>query len=179
MIAQTELARLADLIGTAEPGCGPVRLVAIDGGAAAGKSSLAAQLVPLLAGAAVLHLDDLLDGWAGQFDFTSRLHDEVLRPLSTGRPVSYRRYDWLAGQFADRVPVPVPTTLLVEGVSAVWACAGWSSVGIFLDVARAVRQRRWIERDGPLQPAWQDWLDREDRYFADHPLPPGTVVLRQ
>lgn len=169
--------RLVGIIETAEPRCGRVRVVAVDGGAAAGKSGLAVALAGRLSGAAVLSTDALLDGWAGQFGFWSRLRDGVLAPLAAGRPGSYRRYDWLAMRFAGTVAVPVPSVLLVEGVSTLGACAGRLSVGIFLDVPRDVRERRWARRDGPLGRPELDWLDAEDRYFAEHPPPPGTVLL--
>ena len=149
----------------------------MDGGAAAGKSSLAAALASRLDGAAVLSTDDMLDGWTGQFRFWPRLREQVLAPLAAGRPGSYQRYDWHAMRFAEAVEVPASRVLLVEGVSAITACAGWLAVAIFLDVPREVRERRWIERDGPLRQPWKDWLDNEDRYFAEHPLPAGAVVL--
>jgi uridine kinase len=171
------LAALAELIEAAEPRCGQVRVVAVDGGAAAGKSSLAVALAGRLDGAAVLSTDAMLDGWAGQFDFWPRLRADVLAPLAAGRPGSYRSYDWHAMRFAGTVAVPVPRVLVVEGVSAIAACAGRLSVAIFLDVPRDVRERRWVERDGPLRQAWRDWLDGEDRYFSEHPLPPGTVLV--
>ncbi|MEO6701531.1 MAG: hypothetical protein ABI140_06505 [Jatrophihabitantaceae bacterium] len=177
MSTAAELHYLVEVISTSKPRCGPVRVIALDGGAAAGKSSLAAALVARLPAAQVLHLDDLLDGWAGQFDFAGRLRDEVLRPLAAGRPASFQRYDWATGKFAERVPVLAANTLIVEGVSAIDGCAGWQSTGIFLDLPRAERERRWVERDGPLRPRWLDWLDAEDRYFARHPLPPDTIVL--
>jgi hypothetical protein len=169
--------QLAHLVEAAEPRCGQVRVVAVDGGAAAGKSSLAAALAARLDGAAVLSTDAMLDGWAGQFSFWPRLRADVLAPLAAGRPGSYRRYDWQAMRFAATVAVPVPRVLLVEGLSAITACAGRLSVAIFLDVPRDVRERRWVERDGPLRQAWRDWLDNEDRYFSEHPLPAGTVLL--
>ena len=171
------LARLVQLIEAAEPRCGRVWVVAVDGGAAAGKSSLAAALADRLPGSAVLSTDALLDGWAGQFGFWPRLREGVLAPLAAGQPGSYRRYDWHARRFAEAVEVPVPEVLLVEGVSAITACADRLSVAIFLDVARDVRERRWVERDGPMQAPWRDWLDNEDRYFSEHPPPPGTVLL--
>jgi uridine kinase len=165
-------------IAAASPRCGPVRVVAVDGGAAAGKSSLASWLATRLPDAAVLHLDDLLAGWSGQFDYAERLHRDILRPLSRNLPGNYRRYDWTAGKFADRVAVPIPQTLVVEGVSAIHGCADTVSVPIFLDVPRAERERRWVERDGPLEQSWISWLDAEDRFFAEHRPPPSTIVLR-
>lgn len=173
----TWLAELVELIDAAEPRCGQVRVVAVDGGAAAGKSSLAADLAGRLSGAVVLATDALLDGWAGQFSFWTRLRRDVLTPLAAGRPGSYRRYDWHAMRFAETVAVPVPRVLLVEGVSAITACAGRLSVAIFLDVPREVREHRWIERDGPMRPPWRDWLDNEDRYFSEYPPPPDAVLL--
>jgi uridine kinase len=169
--------QLAELIDGAEPRCGQVRVVAVDGGAAAGKSILAEALAARVDGAVVLSTDAMLDGWAGQFSFWPRLRADVLAPLAAGRPGSYRRFDWHAMRFAETVAVPVPRVLVVEGVSAITACAGRLSVAIFLDVPREVRRRRWIERDGPPRQSWLDWLDNEDRYFGEHPLPAGTVLL--
>ncbi len=174
---EMQLAGLVERIRTAAPRCGQVRVVAVDGGAAAGKSSLAAALAARLGSAGVLATDDLLDGWRGQFSFWPRLRAGVLEPLAAGRPGSYRRFDWHAMRFAETVAVPVPEVLLVEGVSAIGACAGWSSVALFLDVPRAVRERRWTARDGALGQPEHDWLAAEDRYFAEHPPPPGTVLL--
>jgi chloramphenicol 3-O-phosphotransferase len=157
--------------------CGPVSVIAIDGGAAAGKTGLAERLSALLPDAAVLHLDDLLDGWAGQFGYRDRLHTEVLVPLAADRPAGYRRYDWTLGRFADRVTLPVPRYLLVEGVSALWGCSPFWSVGVFLDVPRTERERRWAARDGDPQPEWRAWLDAEDRFFAEHPVPAEAWLL--
>jgi hypothetical protein len=166
---------LVATIAHAEPHCGGVTVVAIDGGAASGKSGLAAELADGLDEVAVLHTDDLLDGWTGQFTFWPRLQAGVLTPLSAGRPGRYQRYDWTAGRFAEWVEVQVVNTLIVAGVSSIEACAAFVSVPIMLQVDRAERERRWVARDGALQPEWVAWLDNEDRYFAAHP--PGTDVL--
>lgn len=171
-----QIEALTALVQATPPVDGPVRVIAIDGGAASGKSSLAAELSAAM-GAAVVHLDDLLDGWAGQFGYRRRLWADVLEPLSQSRPARYRRYDWVAGSFGAAVELPVPQTLFVEGVSAVWGCTGWLALGIFLDRSRPLRLQRWIERDGPVQPEWQRWLDAEDSFFGEHPLPPETLIL--
>ncbi|HTZ45241.1 MAG TPA: hypothetical protein VMB79_15385 [Jatrophihabitans sp.] len=163
--------------GTA-PRCGAVRVIAVDGGAASGKTTLAGRLAAALPDCAVVHLDDLLDGWAGQFGYRDRLHAELLAPLADGRAGSYLRYDWAAGRFGDRVAVAPPRHLVVEGVSAIWGCAPYWSAAAHLAVGRAERERRWAERDGPPQPEWRAWLDAEDRFFAEHPVPAGATILR-
>lgn len=177
MATVSELSELTAAILASPPRCGPVRVIAVDGGAAAGKSSLAAQLAAALPASSVLHTDDLLDGWAGQFGFWGRLREQVLQPLATGQPAGYRRYDWRAGRFAEEVSLGPPETLIVEGVSAIAACAELLSLAIFLDAGRDLRLARWTARDGPVQPAWLHWLDAEDAFFAEHPPGPATVVL--
>jgi uridine kinase len=172
------VAGLVRAITHAKARCGDVRVVAIDGGAASGKSSLAAQLADRLDEAAVLHTDDLLDGWTDQFTFWSRLRAEVFAPLAAGQAARYRRYDWIARQFRDWVEVPIVKTLVVEGVSSIEACADYLALAIMLEVDRAERERRWIDRDGALQPEWTAWLDNEERYFAAHPPSPDVLVLR-
>jgi hypothetical protein len=165
---------------------GATLVIAIDGGAASGKSSLAAELDRRLrqrrAGRTeIVHVDDLLDGWAGQFSFADRLRADVLAPAAGGRAGRYRRYDWLAGRFGDEVRVEPADFLIVEGVSAVDACTGYLGLGIFVDVPRAERERRWSARDRPgarasdrLPDEWARWLDREDRFFAQW-QPPDNV----
>ncbi|MCW2524944.1 MAG: hypothetical protein JWO63_3279, partial [Frankiales bacterium] len=149
----------------AAPRCGLVRVIAIDGGAAAGKSTLAAELGAAL-DAPILHTDDLLNGWADQFGFWPRLQHDVLVPLAAGRPGRYRRYDWVRGAFADQVEVPVTPVLLVEGLSSIAACGPAVALGLVLAVGRRERERRWRARDGPLGAAELDWLAAEEPYLA-------------
>jgi hypothetical protein len=185
------VAAVLDTLTGVSPRCGQVTVLAVDGGAAAGKSSLAAALDPRVVD--TVHTDDLLDGWAGQFTFWPRLRDEVLQPLCRGRPGRYRRYDWIKGAFADEVMLTPPDVLLVEGVSAIQACGPYLALGVLITVDRAERERRWRERDltmllptagsdptGPAGPAspsdsvahtplpaeWTAWLAAEDEYFG-------------
>jgi hypothetical protein len=172
-----QLTEIVARIAMVEPSCGPVRVIAVDGGAGAGKSTLAATLAEALPMAAVFHLDELLDGWNGQFSYRDRLRAQVLAPLAENRPARYQRYDWLAGRFTDWVSIPVPRILIVEGVSAIWGCEGALALGVFLNVGRMERLRRWIERDGPAEPEWLRWLDAEEAFFGRHPTPPESLML--
>lgn len=170
------MSELSAIVVASAPSCGTVRVVAIDGGAGAGKSTLAAALAASLPASRVLGTDDLLDGWADQFGYWRRLQQQVLEPLSLGRPASYRRYDWHTGRFDAPALLAVPNVLVVEGVSAIAACGQFACVRLFVDVPRAEREQRWATRDGGLPPQATEWLEREDLFFRDW-SPPGDVVF--
>ncbi|MHA3702505.1 NUDIX domain-containing protein [Jatrophihabitans sp. YIM 134969] len=173
---------LADRVLAAPPRLGTVRVVAVDGGAAAGKSTLARALAAAVRDrghtAEVLQTDFLLEGWDGQFTFHDRLRDDVLAPLAAGRPGRVARYDWHAGRFDGETEVRVADVVVVEGVSAVAACGDAAALTVWVDLDRPERERRWLARDREdhLLPEWRRWLDREDAWFAAHPVSADVVV---
>jgi hypothetical protein len=163
------------------PRCGSVRVIAVDGGAAAGKSTLA-ELLRSALDAALIHTDDVLDGWADQFGYGPRLRAGVLEPLAAGRPGRYRRYNWRQGSFADEVDVPVSPVLIIEGVGSIAACGPALALGVMLTVERAERERRWRARDGLLAEPELAWLTAEEPYLAQLDAlaswrPPGWTEL--
>ena len=151
----------------APPRLGPVRVVAVDGPAGSGKSTFAEALGA--AGAdAVLHLDDLYEGWSGlEGSLWPRLSAQVLEPLRRGRPGHYQRYDWGTGGFAEWVDVPVPSLLVVEGCgSARRAADAVASVRVWIEAPPDLRLRRGIARDGEsLRPQWERWMADEAEHF--------------
>jgi hypothetical protein len=165
-------AGLADRIVAGPARLGGVRFVAVDGPAGSGKTTFADRLVPALAraGQAVrsIHVDDLLEGWDDLPGYWSRFAADVLAPLRAGRPGGYRRYDWYRGRFAERVPVPVPDVLVLEGVGSARAAGRADlTLGVFVCAPRELRLRRGIERDGEAMRAhWLRWMDAEDAHFA-------------
>jgi uridine kinase len=172
-------ADLAERVRTAPARLGPVRLVAVDGPAGAGKTTFAGRLANALrdTGATVveLHTDDLLDGWGDMVTFWPRFDQDVLQQLRGGRPGRYRRYDWHAGRFADLVPVPVPEVLLVEGVTSARAVIRAElTLSVFITAPRDLRLARGLARDGAeLEPHLVRWFAKEETYFdadrtADH-----------
>ena len=172
-----DLSALTARIHATPPACGDVRVVAVDGGAASGKTTFATALALAFDAAQVLHCDDLIDGWVGQFAFWPRLQ-AGLGSLAHGHIAHYSRYDWTAGEFRDEITVVPRGVLIVEGVSAIAATAPWACMTVYLDVAREVRERRWADREGSaLQPLWLAWLDAEDRFFAGHP-PRADLIVR-
>lgn len=146
---------------------GATRLVCIDGPAGSGKTTLAAQIAPLLP-AQVIHMDDLYPGWTGLEAGVERLHEWVLGPLSTGTPGRYRRYDWGLGTYAERHSVPLADFLIVEGCGA--AASGVDAYAPFIVWVEAdddVRLARGLERDGAAaEPLWRQFMVDEREHFA-------------
>ena len=169
--------RLAARVAALPPSCGPVRVVAVDGRAGAGKTSFAARLGAALgARAEVLHTDDLLDGWADHTNYWPRLAG-VLDALAAGRSGRYRRYDWLEARFAEPHVVPPVPVLVVEGVTSAAATAGRRAFAVWVEAPREVRLARGLARDGEgVRAHWERWMQEEDAFFAAHPPAADLVV---
>jgi uridine kinase len=162
------LAEALRVISKAQPRCGTIKVVAIDGPSGAGKTDFAAALVERLPSAHVLHMDDMYPGWEGLEQAVADLHDQVLAPLTRGERAAYRRWDWEHDRYAEWHSLPSTNLLVVEGVGAgAGRNAGLESVLIWLEADQDIRFRRGIERDGePYLPHWQRWAELEGALFA-------------
>ncbi|WP_330176826.1 hypothetical protein OG875_27015 [Streptomyces sp. NBC_01498] len=160
------------------PSCGPVRLVAVDGHAGSGKTTLAARLAAALGGAPVLRLDDLASHDAF-FDWTDRLTDGVLEPLARGAGARYAPYDWTLRRFHAPRPVPPAPVVLIEGVGAGRAAVRpWLARLLWMERSAEESWRRGRARDGAgLSAFWDTWTEAETRHFAADPSRPFADVL--
>ncbi len=146
------------------------RLIAIDGPAGAGKSTLAAAIFDIFPGSRVVTLDDLYDGWSG----LPRLHeqlDALLGPLSEGRPGTYRRYDWAEGRYAETVVVDPVDLLVLEGVGAgSLRHADLITVLVWVNAPADLAWSRVIARDGAEveQPLHQWRLDEQEHFAREN-----------
>ncbi len=164
----SDVATLAALVLARPPRAGSTRVVAVDGPSGSGKSTLSARLAQALGGARVVHMDDLYPGWDGLADAVPRLAEWVVGPLAEGRDGAYRRYDWVAGAYAEEHAVPGGGVVVVEGVgSGSRAVAAHLSLLVWVEAPRAERFRRGIERDGEAyRPHWERWALQEQALFA-------------
>jgi uridine kinase len=161
-------ATVLELLATRPATLGTGRLVCIDGPAGSGKTTLAEAVAHGFDGASrLLHMDDMYPGWSGLPRVDEQL-DGLLTPLGEGQAGSYRRYDWVAGEFAETVPVkPVPL-LVLEGVgSGASRFAPLQTVLVWVEAPHDLRMRRGIERDGDaFAPYWEQWAADERVLFA-------------
>ncbi|MGW0805517.1 uridine kinase family protein [Nonomuraea sp. NPDC002799] len=150
------------------PSCGPVRLVAVDGPAGAGKTTYAMGLAAEL-DCQVIHSDDFPVPWdEGPQGWFHALESQVLQPLRRGLPGGFRRYDWVRGAYKERVEVPVAPVLVIEGVgTARVSIADLLAYTVWVEAPEAVRLARVLERDGAaLEPRWREWFAAERAWFA-------------
>ncbi|ANC30491.1 uridine kinase family protein [Isoptericola dokdonensis] len=154
------------------PGASPVwrrtRLVCVDGPAGSGKSTLGTQLAVELA-SQVVHMDDLYEGWDdGPDGGAANLGAQVLAPLAAGRAGEYRRYDWVAGRWAERHAVEPAPFLVVEGCGAAARQVDpWAALRVWVEADDTERLRRGLERDGEhARDHWLLWMDDEARHYA-------------
>lgn len=179
--ADLTLGGLARLVAGLAPSCGPVRLVAVDGHAGAGKTTLAGRLADRLGGAPVIHTDDLASH-EEPFGWTGRIAGQVLGPLSAGRTAVHDVYDWDARRFSGTRQIPAAPVVLLEGVGAGRAALRpYLALVLWLEVGTQEARRRGLLRDGPgLAHFWTGWTREEDAHFAADPTRPyADLLVRQ
>lgn len=156
------------------PTLGSGRLICVDGPAGSGKTTLATQL-----GAPVVHMDDLYPGWDGLAEVEPHVVG-LLEPLSRDQPGPYRRYDWLAGEYAEEHVVHPAPLLVLEGVgSGGLAWSPWITTLVWVEAPYELRIQRGLDRDGEaFAPHWQRWALQERELFArEHTRQRADVVV--
>ena len=152
-------------------------VVAMEGGSASGKTTLAALLQEIY-GCTVFHMDDFflqphqrtperLAEPGGNVD-RERFLEEVLLPLKQGCPVAYRRYDC----HTQAMPPPseiVPTALtIVEGAYSMHpVLAEHYDLSVFLRITPELQRFRILVRNGSeiAERFFSTWIPMEQQYF--------------
>ncbi len=159
-------------LGPADGSVPPVRLVCIDGPAGSGKTTLAEQLQSQ-AGAHVVHMDDVYNGWTGLLSAPQRIAEQIIAPMAAGEPGRFQRYDWHADAYADWVEVPRAALVVIEGCGSGSRVVA-EHVGLLIWVAASddLRLHRGLERDGEqAMPQWQDFMADERILYSREQTP--------
>ncbi len=144
------------------------RFVGIDGFGAAGKTSLARAVAAAVPSCDLVHVDDFARPTVPEWDW-ARLNREVVRPILSGRPARYRRWDWDADAPGGWGTTGTERIVVIEGVSAT-RCeveAPWD-LTVWVRAPVAVRRERAVARDGTaMWPTWeQRWIPEELAWLA-------------
>ena len=152
-------------------------ILAIEGGSAGGKTTLAALLQELY-GCVVLHVDDFflrpaqrtperLAEVGGNFD-RERFLTEVAAPLHEGKSITYQRFDCKTQALLPPVSVtPTPLTV-VEGVYSMHpTLASYYDFSVFLEIGEDYQRERILKRNPPFlaKRFFEEWIPMERIYF--------------
>lgn len=155
----------------------PRLLMAIEGGSASGKTTLAALLARVY-DCSVFHMDDFflrpeqrteerLAEPGGNVD-RERFYEEVLEPLRAGKAVTFRRYDCQTQTLAAPITTAPRALNIVEGAYSMHpALADSYDLSVFLKIAPEVQRTRILARNGSEvgERFFTRWIPLEQRYF--------------
>ena len=154
-------------------------ILALEGGSASGKSTLAESLREVY-GCNVIHMDDFflrphqrtperLSEVGGNLD-RERFAAEVLPALAQGATVTYSPFDCATQSLsAPRILAPNRLTV-VEGAYALHPAFGdYCDLSVYLDIDPEQQRSRIMKRNSPAfaQRFFNEWIPLENRYFTE------------
>ena len=76
-------------------------IIAIDGAAGSGKTTLAQKLLKDLSDVQVIHMDDLYEGWSDPLSpkLAERVTSQIFQPFMMQLPVNYQCFNWKLNRF--------------------------------------------------------------------------------
>ena len=149
-------------------------IIAIDGPAGAGKTTLAHELFLAFStsmSVQVIHMDDLYAGWDNAL--TQDL-SKVLRYLADQHlaksPAKIRRYNWNTSTFGESETLPAADLLILEGVgSGDREIQDQFAALIWMEIEPEEGLKRVINRDGEqVADQMEKWLTTQAKYFSQH-----------
>ncbi len=157
---------------------GPICL-ALEGGSASGKTTLA-SLLQSRYGATVFHMDDFFlrphqrtpERFAevgGNVD-RERFLKEILIPLSQNRPIRYQRFDCKTQQLEPPVQIVPKRLTVIEGAYSLHPdLSGFYDLSVFLDIDPEAQRARILKRNTPpmAERFFTEWIPLENRYFKE------------
>ncbi len=154
-------------------------ILAIEGGSAAGKTTLA-ETIRQRYDCNVFHMDDFflrprqrtterLAEAGGNVD-RERFFEEVLLPLSQSRTVCYRPYNCVTQSLGEPVSVTPKRLSVIEGAYSMHPdLASYYDCSVFLDIAPDLQRERILKRTpSPVTTRFfEEWIPLENKYFIE------------
>lgn len=151
--------------------CGATKIIAIDGPAGSGKTTLSLQLEGSLGTRShTIHMDALYNGWDDALTptLTRTLQNQIFTPLSLHKKIEYRAFDWFTHQPGPVIAIEPPEILILEGVGSAQAVTRrYASVLVWIDVQPEIGLKRVLQRDGAeIENQMRIWQSQEANFFA-------------
>ena len=149
-------------------------IIAIDGNAGAGKTTLATEISTKLLdtgkSSQIVHMDDLYEGWQNPFTvkLANRVITDVLEPFLQKIQTKYQVFDWKQNKFDSEKLLNKVDFLILEGVgSGQSAFRNYIDFLIWIDINPAEGLTKVISRDGTKNSQqMQQFLLDQERHFA-------------
>ena len=152
-------------------------VVAIEGGSASGKSTLAEMLSEIY-DCNLFHMDDFflrpeqrtperLSEIGGNID-RERFATEILLPLERNKAVCFRRFDCGTQTLGEPIEIAPKPLTVVEGVYSTHPyLSRYYDLALFLDIAPDLQRKRIEARNTPFfaKRFFEEWIPLEERYF--------------
>lgn len=151
-------------------------IVAIDGGSASGKTTLASLICEAF-DAVVFHMDDFFLPFemrtserlseAGGNVHRERFLSEVLLPLSRKEAVMYRKFDCSCGTLSEPISATPKRLTVIEGAYSLHPeLCSYYDFTVLLEVDKKMQAQRILERDASkAERFFNEWIVYEDTYF--------------
>lgn len=162
-----------DLIGALLDLCSatPQPIIAIDGPAGAGKTTLAREIAGALSNhysTTMVHMDDLYDGWENAL--TSNLTSTLTKISSchkSRKPISFATFNWRTKNFNSATVIESTDLLILEGVGSGQRATRESlSVLIWIEIDSKAGLDRVLLRDGyEYEKEMNKWLTTQEQHF--------------
>jgi uridine kinase len=149
-------------------------VIAIDGPAGAGKTTLAHEIFLALSpkmSVNIIHMDDLYDGWENALtDDLTQFLQYLSAQHQSQEPAKLSRYNWATSSFDPAETIAPADLLILEGVgSGDKSLQDQFAALIWIDIDPEIGVQRVIRRDGPgVEIQMQKWLGTQQQYFSQH-----------
>jgi len=159
-------------------------VIAIDGPAGAGKTTLAARFFDEFSTSktvALIHMDDLYDGWENALDdrLTSKLTG-IVDAFAAHSRFSIPIFNWATMRFDLSQTIEPSDILIIEGVGAGQKVVrDYGAILYWLDIEAEVGLARVLERDGyEIESQMKQWqLDQDAHFLRDNTRANANHIL--
>ena len=147
-------------------------LIAIDGPAGAGKTTLAAQFqrdFSKVKSVSTIHMDSLYAGWDSVF--SERLTSQLAMIVSEHNalhPFAIEIFNWKSMVFDSFLTIEHTEILIIEGVGAGQKIVrDGGAITYWLDIEPSVGLERVLQRDGyEIESQMRQWQSDQEEHFA-------------
>ncbi len=149
-------------------------LIAIDGRAGAGKTTLAAALFTELSlkhSVGVIHMDDLYEGWENALGLhLTRTLETIVKAHQMNKTFEIKIFNWESMKFDSTQKIEPVEILILEGVGAGQKVVREAGATLhWLDIDPEVGVARVLKRDGnQIAQQMKQWqIDQELHFMSD------------